>query len=252
MGRRQRLLRANNSGSAVASTPSEVAYLTANLSGGAPAFLYSVLGTVNVSSGVVDSVVDRMGAGPDLVATLTARPAWDAVNKLITGDGSNDRLSPTANHAIFDFATLKTLVTVGVFNGTSSKTIAGITESLVAARDMEQYNGATNIRAVVSTANTMDSGVAKSASRRGVITQHNGSTTATLRVLNHTATTAAVTAYASGSNRLTIFDYFPGGGQNADGPWRATLGLTYVPSANDLAVVLPYWMTTYHNATLAA
>jgi hypothetical protein len=235
---------------------SEIIYLQNNLSGGAAsmAFLYSTLGTVNVTGSVVDSVVDRLGLGPNVVASSTARPTWDAVNKLITGDGINDRLAPSANHAVFDFSTLNTIVTVAVFNDADGIVPASIAESLAFARWMSPQNGASNIvggwKGGVGMA---DSGVAKGTSLRVVVHSHNDSTTGTITVISHASVTHAITSRAggTGTNRLTILDDFPATGHNATGPWRATLGLTNEPTAGDL-VVLGTWGVNHHGATLAA
>lgn len=239
-------------------TPTEQAYLAANLSGGAAMmkFLYSTLGTVNVTGSVVDSVVDRLALGPNVVATTTARPQWDADLKIITGDGVNDRLAPSANNAAFDLTTIKAIVTVAVFNDAvpPSKYIASITESLSEARLLASANAVTDIVAIGGanpTWTAADTAVAKGASRRIVVASHDGGTTLTAQALSHTAVTAIIPALGAGNNRLTLLDSFPAAGENATGPWRATLGLNAEPTAPDL-VVLATWGVTYHGASLAA
>lgn len=236
---------------ALNTVPSEVAFLQTEI--GNLSFLYSRLGTVNVTGTLVDSVVDRLGLGPNLVAATTVRPTWDPDLKTITGDGIDDRLAPAAAHAVFNFATLRWIATVAVVPaGDTNRVISAVCESLSANRDMEILGGATNVTVSFSAPGVaIDTAVAKSTNRRVVVAFHDASTTGTGRVLNHAAVNGVITALASGDNRLTIFDYFPAGGANAVGPWCATVGGTAALTAGHITA-LATWGTTYHGAALAA
>lgn len=230
----------------------ELAYLNANLSGGSGGtlFLYTVNGTVNSSSGVVDSIVDAAGNAPNIASTLTARPAWDAVNRLVTADGVNDNLSWAANNAIADFTTFRALVTIAVVpTGSNSKYVTAVADSAGAARLFGVYRPAS--AHIVVTSNTdLDTTVAVSTNRRLIIATYNGTTSQTAQVPSVAKQTGAVTAFAAGSNRLTLFDYFPGAGANSNCVWRASLALNYVPTAGDVTV-LTTWAQTFHAAVLA-
>jgi parallel beta-helix repeat protein len=89
--------------------------LVADLGGDAAVkAVYDARSGVTASGGYVDAWDDARGAvgyGPQLTAALTVRPAYDAVNKLLTFDGSNDQLVSAAS-ALFNMSTGKTLVII--------------------------------------------------------------------------------------------------------------------------------------------
>lgn len=217
-------------------------------------FLYSTLGTVNVTGAVVDSIVDLTGQAPNITASSTARPAWDSVLKLVTGDGVNDRLA-TVSSAVFDLTTIKAIVTIAAFNDTAPPTryLGSIADSLSENRLLANINNATNISSIAGAAPVYaaaDSGVARSTAMRITIASHNGLVTLTGQALSHTAATAVIPPLGSGNNRFTVLDAFPANGENATGPWRATLGLSDL-TAGDLTV-LATWGTRYHSVVLSS
>jgi adhesin/invasin len=229
----------------------ELAYLSSRLSGGSAgiAFLYTRLSSVTSSGGMVDAISDLKGAAPDLVGVTTTRPAWDAVNKLVTGDAIDDRLSWAANNTLADFNTLKCLASVGVAPTAAKGRIAGIADSLSFTRYMLSLANTTITAAWPP--GQADSGVAISANRRLVIMTQSVST-GTVAVPSQAAASRAITGNAggTGSNRLTLLDDFPAQGANSAGPWCSSVGLTYLPTVGDVAVLLA-WAQAYHAAVAA-
>jgi PGF-pre-PGF domain-containing protein len=75
--------------------------------------IYDTRFNVASSGGVVDTWDDARGSGfgPQLTAFGTSRPAWDAVNEIITFDGINDGLLTLASPK-FNLSTAKTLVVI--------------------------------------------------------------------------------------------------------------------------------------------
>lgn len=110
---------------------------------------YTDVGVQN-SGGFVDSFDDCRGAsgfGPSLVNTLTARPAWDNVGKLINFDGVNDFL----RGANFPGGTFNdhTFMVVGTVPLTVTNTVYGMTSIGAATTGLQlDWQNTPSIRAV--------------------------------------------------------------------------------------------------------
>jgi hypothetical protein len=224
--------------------------------------IYDTRFGITTSGGMIDAWDDARGAagyGPQLAQTLTKRPAWDAVNKIITFDGSNDQLT-SALFAGFDMSTDKTLV--AVLSGA-----ADIYKGMVTLNDIDNnsyldilshaaaryYTEANNQGAGAQP--LCDSGVAFDATRRLVYAQDDPG-----GVFPGTFITVADTAAVGGFSPTFISQNFfldiGGWFENVLNRWanitvRAVLVIEGLLSANQISV-LQAWAYNYHAAVLTS
>lgn len=216
---------------------------------------YDVRGGVHVTAGVVfqwDDIRGSSGFGPSLVATGTARPAWDATNLLITGDGVTNNLSVAST--LWDLSTAKSIGYVGQISGLGagnhyavSISDAGFGNSLcLRCIDSGHPPVAGGSPGAVFTA-SLTPGNQGTTRVTGIAT---GSGTAMQgQIANKTLLTATRSGSpASGSRNLTVFDYFPGGGSNAANAARVVIVGDHVWSTAEIAAIVA-WTTAAHAVT---
>lgn len=166
------------------------------------------------SSGVVDEWHDYRGGGfaPLFAGAGTSRPAWDAVDKEIVGDGVDDWMG-TALASMFALdAAAKTLVMVGTVEGANDTHPAAITKGggqFVPFLGMHKHVDAPNNIASqhYPDAIRLDSSVGSGATVRVVLVSKNATTTGAVEVPNQAQVTGAITAATTGDNKLVLFSY---------------------------------------------
>jgi len=239
-----------------------VSFLQGNISGGDATILglYEATSGITQASNLVSQWDDARGAagfGPSLTASGSAKPTWDGVNMLVSGDAVAMEMT-TAADAKFDLSNAISLCVVGVFPNNAS---GGI-------RYAASICNATTPTKMVAVATPASSGniiqgvffpdpqilatlVATGASRRLAISTKTAGTTITTQVASQAAISGTISANpATGNNRLSLFTFFTGSGNFGDATVRAVVVLNRVATAGDLTA-LSSWATSFHGAILA-
>ncbi|MBA3558350.1 MAG: hypothetical protein H0W30_07090 [Gemmatimonadaceae bacterium] len=237
--------------------PADVVQLIGDLGGDAVVLaMYDVRVGVAASGGTVDSwndVRSGTGFGPVLTSASGTRPAYDAVNLLITGNGTGARLT-TSSDSRFATNLPKTLVFVGTvpnnttgndqfatFVGTSySRSLSVITAgSGAAANQISNVSGAGSY---------VNSPVAGAAVRRIVISSEDTGVYS-IEVPNTAKVTNGIGNDSAGNNVLSLFAR-ENGDRACAATVRAVIVLNRAATVSD-ASTLKAWAQANHAAVLA-
>lgn len=232
--------------------------LIVNLGGNAAVLaIYDTRFGVTSTGGMVDSWADARGAGfgPTLTGAGATRPAWDATNKIITGDGVDDVLVSPAS-ALFDLSPAIGVAFVGSMPANPAGnqwSVATIVDAAYAfGRYLLLFSSAVGLKVLGNQASTPASAAAGSATRRVFIAGKSAALSSVfLDVPNAAQVTAAGTAASAGGNNvLSLFsDRAPSIG-SIPSAMRVVMVLNRQPTTADIATIRD-WAVANHAAVLA-
>lgn len=191
--------------------------------------------TVSATATAWDDARGTSGYGPQLVGLGTTKPAWDATNKIITLDGSQNSLE-SAVHTAFDISLGRTVIFIGTMP--TGAYLVNLTDAGV-NKYVTLNTGGAQVQVISSTLASFGLPVAPGASRRMAMLS---ASPVNFFGAGVTPTTAQVIGLIQ--HRLgAAVQYYAPGGTETSGNWQLQLGHLssyHSPSAIRAVVVLDH------------